>query len=101
MESISFVNFVIDGKRFELPLQNIPDGSLLQTMINTSLNVNKDKDGCYILNYDKEDFIPIFKIFINSKLLYHNSKSFDYFGIDFINVLKIPFKKILYISYNI
>lgn len=48
METISFV---IDDERFDFPKENIPQESLLNTMISTSFNINKDEQGSYILNY--------------------------------------------------
>jgi len=77
------ISFVIDSERFDLCNQDIPDGSLLHKMITTKLNVNKDENGCYILNYDKEDFIPIYEYLKNKKLpSYDDLIAFDYFGID-------------------
>ena len=77
------ISFVIDGDHFDLDRQQIPDGSLLHKMITTKLYVNKDENGCYILYYDKEDFIPIYEYLKNKKVpSYEDLDSFDYFGID-------------------
>jgi len=77
------ISFIIDSERFDLGKQDIPDGSLLHKMITTKLNVDKDENGCYILNYNKEDFIPIYEYLKNKKLpSYEDLIAFDYFGID-------------------
>lgn len=77
------ISFVIDSERFDLDNQDIPDGSLLHKMITTKLNVNKDENGFYILNYNKEDFIPIYEYLKNKKVpSYEDLITFDYFGID-------------------
>lgn len=80
---MDLISFVIDTECFNLPLQNIPEGSLLQKMITTSVNADKDKNGYYILNYDKKDFIPIYEYIKNGKIpSYDDLTGFDYFAID-------------------
>jgi len=77
------ISFVVDNERFGLLSKNIPKGSLLHKMITTSVNVNKDKDGSYILNCDKEEFMLIYSYLHNGKIpAYDELEAFDYFGID-------------------
>ena len=80
METISFV---IDDERFNFPKENIPQESLLNTMISTSFNINKDEQGSYILNYEKENFVPIYEYLKNGKIpCCDDLPAFDYFDID-------------------
>ena len=80
---MNLISFIAGGERFDLPLENIPEGSILRAMTTTSLNVNKDENGCYILKCDKEDFIPIYEYLKNGKVPSCDDLSeFDYFGIN-------------------
>ena len=77
------ISFVIDSKRFDLCLQDVPEKSLLYKMITTSVNVDKDDNGCYILNHNEEDFIPIYEYLKYKKIPdCSDLPLFDYFGID-------------------
>jgi hypothetical protein len=77
------ITFVIDNEYFNLSLQSIPEGSLLHIIITTTLNVRKDENGCYILNCEKEHFIPIYEYLKNGKIpSYDELISFNYACID-------------------
>jgi len=83
MESVTFN---INNEYFELQYDKIPQGSLLHTIITTSLNVNKDKNGYYVLDCAKDDFIPVYEYLKNNKIpSYYDIHIFDYFNIDLIH----------------
>lgn len=83
---MEIITFIIDNEYFNLSLQSIPEGSLLQMMITTPVNVNKDENGCYILNCEREYFISVYEYLKNGKIPSYNELiSFDYACIELIH----------------
>lgn len=80
---MDIISFVIDGEQFHLSSKQIPEGCLLYKMMTTSVKVDRDDSGCYILNCYREDFIPIYEYLKNGKIPTCDELGcFDYFGID-------------------